>query len=262
MKKLIALCLALVWFTQAQAATVYASYSNSQRGVTIRNEMLVQSAFLPMPFTPTAIADGADNSFYLISGNNIYRYDTRGRQLAHFAWPETSIKYTGVAKVGDSIFVTYTGSQTGVSVRDARTLQQTAVFPTPFAPKAITVSADRAMYLASGNHLYKYDAAGNQLIDMNFPDRGVNYTGITLKGNAVYASYNGSQTGFTIRDSQLRQSNYIPVSFSPTGISAGSDNDLYLSSRNHLYRYKVSGQQLKEMTFPRIDYTGVAFDAQ
>lgn len=46
MKKLLALSLALACWSQANAATIYASYSGSQTGVTIRNEMLEQSAFL------------------------------------------------------------------------------------------------------------------------------------------------------------------------------------------------------------------------
>ena len=262
MKKLLALCIALGCFAQANAATIYSSYSGSQTGVTIRNEMLDQSAFLPMAFAPNAIADGADSSFYLTSGNHIYRYNTQGKQLAHFAWEDTSIKYTGVALSGNNIYVAYTRSQTGVSVRNFKTLQQSNFLPTSFAPKAIAVGADQSIYLASANHLYKYDANGKQLIDMNFPDKGIIYSGIAVKGDTVYASYRGSQTGFTIRDTQLEQSNFIEVKFSPTGISVGADNDVYLSAKDHLYRYSVTGQQLKAMTFPQIDYTGVAFDGK
>lgn len=263
MKKLLALSLALTCWSQANAATIYSSYSGSQTGITIRNEMLEQSAFLPMPFAPAAIADGVNNTFYVTSGNNIFRYNSKGKEIAHFAWEDTSINYTGAVVAGGSVYVTYTGSQTGVSVRNVKTLEQTNVIPMPFAPEAIAIGADKSIFVAAANHLYKYDASGKQLVDMNFPDKGIIYTDIDVQGDTVYAAYRGSQTGFTVRSAQtLQQSKYVAVPFSPTGIAVGSDNDLYLSAQDNLYRYAVAGQQLKAMNFPKILYTDVAFDGR
>ncbi len=262
-KKLLMLCVALACFSQAQAATIYSSYTDSQTGVTIRNEMLEQSAFLPMPFAPAAIADGVNNTFYVTSGNNIYRYNSKGKAIAHFAWEDTTINYTGIAVAGGNVYVTYTGSQTGVSVRSAKTLEQSNVIPMPFAPEAIAIGADKSIFVASANHLYKYVANGKQLVDMNFPDKGIIYTDIEVQGDTVYAAYRGSQTGFTVRSAQtLEQSKYVAVPFSPTGIAVGSDNDVYLSAQDNLYRYAVAGQQLKAMNFPKILYTDVAFDGR
>jgi sugar lactone lactonase YvrE len=78
----------------------------------------------------------------------------------------------------------------------------------------------------------------------------------------VYAAYNGSQRGFTVRDSQLKQKNFVETSFSPTGIAAGDSNDVYLSTKDNLHRYHVDGKPLKKMNFPKITYTGVTFDAK
>lgn len=262
MKKWLLSGLVLGMFGHAQAGTIYASYTDSQRGVTVRDENLTQSAFLPMTFAPGAIGDGEGDTFYTLSKNNIYHYDKDGQELAHFAWGDSTIKYTGVALHGVNIYVTYTGSQTGISVRNAETLEQSDVFPTPFAPSAIALDDDGLIYLAARNHLYKYSNDGQLLVDMTFPESGINYSGIAVKGGKVYAAYNGSQRGFTVRDAQLEQENFVETDFSPTGIAAGDSNDVYLSTKDNLYRYSVDGQQLKKMNFPRITYTGVAFDGQ
>jgi hypothetical protein len=183
MKKWLLLGLTLGIFNYAHAGTIYASYTDSQRGVTVRDENLAQSAFLPMSFAPDAIGDGAADTFYVLSKNNIYHNDAQGKALAHFAWSDATIKYTGVALHGMNVYVTYTGSQTGISVRDAKTLVQSDVFPTPFAPSAIAVDDNGNIYLAARNHLYKYSNDGKLLVDMNFTDSGINYSGIAVKGN-------------------------------------------------------------------------------
>lgn len=261
MKKWLLSGLVLGMFGHAQAGTIYAPYIGVQNGVRILAEDLSAAGDLPMSFVPGAVADGMDDTFYVLSKNNIYHYGTDGNELAHFAWEDSSIKYTGVALHGMNIYVTYTGSQTGISVRDAETLEQSDVFPTPFAPSAIAVDDNGIIYLAARNHLYKYSNDGKQLVDMNFPDKGINYSGITVSGDKVYASYNGSQTGFTIRDNKLEQEDFVETPFSPTGIAAGDSNDVYLSTKNNLFRYGVDGKQLKKMNFPQITYTGVTFDA-
>lgn len=258
MKKWLCLGLALALFNQVQAATIYAPYTGVQNGVTMADEDFSVGGDLSMSFVPGAIASGVDGTFYVLSKNNIYHYDTDGKELAHFAWEDSTIKYTGVVLHGMNVYVTYTGSQTGISVRDAQTLEQGDVFPTPFAPNALAVDDDGLIYLAARNHLYKYSNDGKQLVDMNFPDTGINYSGITVKGDKVYAAYNGSQTGFTIRNaSDLEQENFVETKFSPTGIAAGDANDVYLSTKNNLYRYRVDGKKLKAMDFPEITFTGI-----
>jgi hypothetical protein len=95
---------------------------------------------------------------------------------------------------------------------------------------------------------------------MNFPDTGVNYTDISIRGDRVYASYDGSQKGFTVRDLALNQLAFFPTNFSISGIAAGTNNDVYLSSGNRLYRYGANGVLLKVMAFPDagVVYTDVA----
>jgi hypothetical protein len=137
-------------------------------------------------------------------------------------------------------------------------LAQTAVFATPFSPNAIAVGPANTLFLASGNHLYKYSTAGVKLIDKSFPSAGVNYSGIVVKGNRVYASYNGSQKGVTVRDLNLNQLSFFGLGFSPFGIATGLNNDFYLSTAQHLYRYSMAGTLLRNIFFPSINYTGVA----
>jgi len=96
------------------------------------------------------------------------------------------------------------------------------------------------------------------LLSVPSPDPGVAYTGIAVKGNRVYASYLGSQTGFTVRDLNLNQLAFHNVPFSPRSIDTGINDDVYLSAFGHLYRYTTTGKLLKDMSFPTINYTGVA----
>lgn len=245
---------------QASAQTVYSSYEGSQRGITVRDYNLNQSTVIPTTFSPKSITAGLSNTFYVTSGNNIHRYAANGVLLKNFAFPDPLINYTGVAlsASGGNIYVSYKGSQLGVSTRNASTLVQSTVFSTPFSPNAIAVGPSNTLFLASGNHLYKYSTAGVQLIDMKFPDAGINYSGIVVKGNRVYASYNGSQKGVTVRDLNLNQLSLFNLGFSPSGIAAGLNNDVYLSTADHLYRYSTTGNLLRNILFPTINYTGIA----
>jgi hypothetical protein len=245
---------------QVSAQTVYSSYNGSQQGITVRDYNLNQSIPIPTTFSPKSITAGLANTIYVTSGNNIRRYAANGVLLKNFTFPDPLINYTGVAlsTSGANIYVSYKGSQLGVSIRNASTLAQTASFATPFSPNAIAVGPSNTLFLASGNHLYKYSTAGVQLMDINFPDAGVNYSGIVVKGNRVYASYNGSQKGVTIRSLNLNQLSFFGLGFSPSGIAAGLNNDVYLSTVDHLYRYTTAGALLKNVLFPTINYTGIA----
>jgi hypothetical protein len=244
--------------TQASAQIIYASYTGSQTGVTIRDSNLNQSMFIPMNFGPKSVAAGAANSFYVTSGNKISKYAANGTVMATFSWPDTTINYTGITYAGANIYASYNGSQQGFTIRNSSTLVQSAAISTPFNPTAIAAGPNNTVYLASGNHLYKYSTSGSLLIDMNFPDTGVVYTGISVKDNRVYASYKGSQKGFTVRDLNLVQQSFVSVGFEPSGISAGINNDVYLSTVDNLYRYAISGAQMNTINFPAINYTGIA----
>ncbi len=159
----------------------------------------------------------------------------------------------------NNFFAAYNGVQQGVTVRTLN-LQQVSFIQTPHAVNGIAAGPNNDLYMVCKNHIYNYSVNGELIRDMNFPDAGVNYTDISVRGNRVYASYNGSQQGFTVRDLALNQLAFVPTSFSINGIAAGTNNDLYLASGNKLYRYANNGTLLKVMTFPDtgIVYTDLA----
>jgi len=245
--------------SQAEAQIIYGSYNGSELGITIRDSELNQSTAIVTGFSPNAIAAGPANTFYVASENNIHRFNAKGNTLKKFTFPDAGVNYTGLAYAKNQVYASFNGSQQGVSIRGFNTLTQTSNFATPFSPNAIAVGPNNTLYMVSGNHLYKYTTAGTELIDEEFTaDPGVNYTGITVNGNRVYASYDGSQTGVSVRDLNLVQLSFFVTPFSPTGIDAGINNDLYLSTSEHLYRYSTSGKKLVDISFPSINYTGIA----
>ena len=168
------------------------------------------------------------------------------------------LSMTGMAHA-NNFFAAYNVVQQGVTVRTLN-LQQVSFIQTPHPVNGIAAGPNNDLYMVCRNHIYNYSVNGALIRDMNFPDTGVNYTDISVRGNHVYASYNGSQQGFTVRDLALNQLAFVPTSFSINGIAAGTNNDLYLASGNKLYRYATNGTLLKVMTFPdpRIVYTDLA----
>ncbi len=168
------------------------------------------------------------------------------------------LSITGIA-FANNFFAAYNGVQQGVTVRTLN-LQQVSFVQTPHPVNGVAAGPNNDLYLVNRNHIYNYSVNGALIREMNFPDAGVNYTDISVRGNRVYASYNGSQKGFTVRDLALNQLAFIPTNFSINGIAAGTNNDVYLASGNRLYRYGTNGTLLKVMTFPDagVVYTDVA----
>ncbi len=168
------------------------------------------------------------------------------------------LSITGIAHA-NNFFAAYNGVQQGVTVRTLH-LQQLSFIQTPHPVNGIAAGPNNDLYMVCKNHIYNYSVNGALIRDMNFPDAGVNYTDITVRGERVYASYTGSQKGFTVRDLALNQLAFFPVNFSINSIAAGTNNDLYLASANKLYRYGTNGTLLKVMTFPDagVIYTDVA----
>jgi hypothetical protein len=238
---------------------VYASYNGSQRGFTIRDFELKQLSFVATDFDFSSITAGLNNDVYLTSANHIYQYDTNGTLLNDMTFPINSINYTGVSVKGDKVYVAYKGSQLGVSIRDVN-LNQLAFFNTGIEASGIAAGADNDVYIAAQNHIYHYSADGTLIKDMTFPNNGINYTDVTVLGDKVIASYNGSQEGFTIRDLALNQLSFVNTSFSINSIAAGPANDVYLTSANHISNYNTSGTLITDMTFPdsQINYSAVS----
>ena len=171
-----------------------------------------------------------------------------------------SVGIVGLANA-NTVYSSYTGSQQGFTVRDANTLKQDSFCGTGINANGISVDSSSNVYLAAGNHLVKYSTNCKLLKDMTFPDSTINYTDVAVNGNKVYASYTGSQQGFTIRDANtLDQSSYCGTGINANGISVDSSSNVYLAAGNHLIKYSANCKLLKDMAFPdsTINYTGIA----
>ena len=238
---------------------VFAAYNGSQRGFTIRNFQLEQLSAVSTDFDFSSIAAGPNNDVYLTSGNHIYHYNVDGTLIKDMAFPDTSIIYTSVVVKGDKVYATYEGSQLGVTVRDLN-LNQLSSFGTGVKANGVAAGQNNDVYIAAGNHIYNYNVDGSLIKDMAFPVDSINYTDVTVIGDKVYASYTGSQDGFTVRDLDLNQLSSASTGFVPHSIAAGPANNVYLTSANHIYNYSTDGRQLEDMTFPdgSINYTSVA----
>ena len=76
---------------------VVASYTGSQRGVTLRDLGLGQTSFFGVAFEIDAIALGTNNDVYLASGNHLYDYALDGSLITDMTFPDSRIVYTGIA---------------------------------------------------------------------------------------------------------------------------------------------------------------------
>jgi len=237
---------------------VYASYNGSQQGFTIRNAELVQSLYKNTNIDYSSVAAGSNNDLYLTSANNIYHFKTDGTLLNTMTFPDKGIIYTSVTVKGDKVYATYDGSQLGVTVRDLN-LNQLSFFSTGVHASGIAAGPNNDLYVTAANHIFNYGVGGNLIKDMEFPISSIEYTDVTVLCDNVYASYKGSQQGFTVRDLGLDQTSYTNTGFDISSIAAGPSSNLYLTSANHIYNYNINGTLIQDMEFPisSINYTGV-----
>jgi hypothetical protein len=155
--------------------------------------------------------------------------------------------------LSNQIYTIYTGSQNGVTVRDANTLEQITYFDPGFSPSSIVAGNCNNMYLTSGNSIYNYRNTGELINIFSFPSRSINYHAIAYAGSKIYVAYDGSQNGVTIRDSNtFQQLLYFDPGFVIDGITAGKNNDMYLTSGNNIYNYSADGEYLNSFTWPSI----------
>lgn len=162
------------------------------------------------------------------------------------------------------IYTIYGGSQNGVTVRDSTSLNQINFFDPGFTPTSIVAGNNNNMYLTSGNTIYNYSNTGSQISSFTFIfDPGVNYHQIAYAGNNIYTAYNGSQNGVTVRDSStFNQLLFFDPGFNIQGITAGSNNDMYLTSGNTIYNYSNTGTLLNSFSWPStsINYTDTTYN--
>lgn len=240
-------------------STVFASYNGSQLGFTVRNLQLVQLSAVGTGHNFRSISAGPNNDVYMTSANHIYHYSAAGALITDMTFPDAGISYTGVSATADHVYACYAGSQLGVTVRDLN-LNQQSFFATGLHANGIAAGQNNDVYVVAGNHIYNYAANGTLIRNMTFPDTGINYTDVSVYGGLVYASYSGSQHGFTIRDLALNQLSFASLAINISSIAAGPRGDVYLASANHLYNYAPNGTLITNMTFPSntINYSGIS----
>ncbi len=238
---------------------VYASYNGSQLGVTVRTMDLVQINFVPTKFKVADVAAGGNDDFFICSANGIYHYNNAGTLLNTMIFPDTGVNYISLSVRGNRLYAAYVGSQVGFTVRDLNLVQQSFV-ALPFNPSGIAAGKDNNVYLTGANSIYNYGTNGTLINTFTWPSTSINYTSVTTFCDRVYAGYNGSQLGFTVRNLDLVQQNAVSTGFNVASVAAGPNKDVYLASTNHLYLYEEGGTQLIDMNFPDpgVDYNGVS----
>lgn len=150
----------------------------------------------------------------------------------------------------DKIYTVYGGSQNGITVRNADTLAQINYFDPGFYSSSIVSGNDHNMYLTSGNTIYNYSDTGSFISSFSFPDSNINYHEVAYAGDEIYTAYNGSQNGVTVRDSMsFNQLFFFDPGFAINGITAGDNDDMYLTSGNNIYNYSNTGTLLNSFAW-------------
>lgn len=161
---------------------LYASYSGTQLGVTIRDgDTLEQIRYFATGIEASAIAVDGKEGIYLAAGNRLHKYDSQGKLLVEMVFPDATIRYTGLAVRDGLLYASYTGSQLGISVREASSLKQLSYFATGVEASGLAVDSRGDLYLSADNRLRKYQRNGTLLNEMIFPDAGIRYTGVSVR---------------------------------------------------------------------------------
>lgn len=261
---LLTACLLAAWHTSSSADVVYASYNSSTvgNGWTVRDPQLNQLNFVPTVFAIDGIAAGANNDVFLSAQDSLYRYTADGALLGSFTYGDPALRYSDITFKASNVYASYNSSTVGNgwTVRDVD-LNQLNFVPTSFAIEGITAGDANDVFLAAADSLYHYTADGTLLASFTYGDPALSYSDITFRGHFVYASYNSVTVGngWTVRDEDLNQLNFIPTDFAIDGIAAGSNNDLFLSSGSALYHYTVDGTLLGSFDYgdPALVYSDI-----
>ena len=238
---------------------VLASYNGSQQGVTVRDMDLNQLNFIQTGTDINDIAAGTDEDFFIASKNTISHYKIDGTLIHQMVFPDTGINYTSITARGDRVYAAYDGSQQGFTVRDLN-LNQLSFTQLGIPINGIAAGMNDDLFLTSKNTIKHYKTDGTLITDMVFPIASINYPSVTTFCDKVYAAYNGSQLGFTVRDLNLTQLSFAQLGIDINSIAAGPNNDVFLTSKNTIRHYKADGTLINNMTFPiaSINYTGVS----
>jgi hypothetical protein len=166
-----------------QNETLYASYTGGfGPGVTERDsETLGQSNFFNTGTTPSSVNDGLDNDLYMTNGNVISNYGTDGTFIGSMTFPNTGIVYTDSTTQGGFLVASYTGSQQGLTIRDADTYFQQYIIPLVFDVNGLDAGEFNDLYLAGGNSLYRYGMDGTLLNSFSWSDNTILYTDVAFQ---------------------------------------------------------------------------------
>jgi murine toxin len=244
----------------SNSVKVLASYIGSQRGYTFRDKNLAQKGYVSAEFNFSSIAYGPNNKVYLTAENNLFVFNLTGELIKHVVFPDTGIIYSGICIGKNCVYASYEGTSRGVTVRSLD-LDQISWFNTGLAVSGITAGDNNDVFLSSENGLYRYQDNGSLIDQMIFPNTYIKYTSISFLYGIIYASYTGPQQGVTIRNLDFDQISWFHTGFDASGIIAGDNNDVFLSSENNLYHYRNDGNLIERMLFPSssIEYTDIAF---
>jgi hypothetical protein len=241
--------LAAIVAVPAVAGPVYATYQGSQQGITERDNNLVQSQAIGTGVDQSGISVTTDGRIYTTAQNTIREYNGTGALVNLMSFPDPAINYTGIDTRGGKVFATYTGSQLGVTIRNSSLVQEFS-FDTGLQASDLAVTPGGSIFVTAGNGIYEFNQGGALLNQMIFPISTINYTGIDYGYGLLFASYNGPQFGYTVRDLGLNQLRFFELGFDITGIAVGQSANLFLTSGNRIYEYDFFGNQLNVMTFP------------
>lgn len=253
--------------SQAHADTVYASYldkSKNPDGVTVRDASNLDTQKSYFDTKLSGAASGItllNDTLYITAGNGIYKYATNGNQINQFTWHDDSLSYTDVTTGNGRLYATYSGSQHGITIRDLHNLSQYSSFETGVAATGVIAGASNDLYITAGNSIYRYGIDGSVLNHFSWEDDSITYTDITIVNGKLLATYTGSQNGVTIRDlNSLSQYSSFETGVVATGITTGSNNDIYITARNGIYRYATNGSLNGQFKWGsnKIIYTDVA----
>lgn len=161
---------------------IYVAYQGNQIGITVRDATtLLQDNVLITSVVNQGVGSALSTDIYRVAGYNITRYDNVGQVLQSYDFPVTTIIYTNVDVGKGVIFASYSGSQNGVTVRDASDVAtQLNLFNPGFTTNGLAAGDSDDLYLTNANKIYHYTAGGQLISSFTFPDAGIVYGDIAF----------------------------------------------------------------------------------
>jgi len=114
----------------------------------------------------------------------------------------------------------------------------------PVVPAGLAARDDGSFYIASGNHTYEFDAAGNQIHAITGSPTTITGS-LSFSGTNVFAALtDGAANAVAIFSPTLGFVNQFTVAGPPQGVAADASGGFYVSSGNRTYEYDSAGTLL------------------